>query len=133
MFIQPQAQVVWMGVKTDAFRDQSGTKVKPIGHGNVQTRLGARVFVDTDKSSYESDAFGTQLFSEVNWIHNTKAYDVRLDEDTVYQGGGRNLVEVKVGVENKINKNLHFWVNGGVQAGKKQYRDLSAVGLKYSF
>lgn len=41
-YVQPQAQVVWMGVKADEHRESNGTRVESTGDGNIQTRLGVK-------------------------------------------------------------------------------------------
>ncbi len=133
-YVQPQAQVIWSGVKSDSFTENGGSRVKFKGKDNVTTRLGIRTFVNLDQKSLTSDADGTQLFVEGNWIHNSKKFGVSLNETTLNQTGGSNLGEVKLGLESKFRKNLQVWTNAGVQAGKNHYRDLSAmVGLKYTF
>lgn len=39
-YIQPKAQVTWMGVKADDHREHNGTVVQGAGTDNIQTRLG---------------------------------------------------------------------------------------------
>lgn len=133
-FIQPQAQVIWSGIKSDSFSESNGTKVKFRGKDNITTRVGMRTFVNLDKGSLVTHTNGTQLFVEGNWIHNTKPFSVSLDQTSFRQTGARNLGEVKFGLESKFRKNLQVWTNAGVQAGKDKYRDLTAmVGIKYTF
>lgn len=133
-FIQPQAQVIWSGIKSDSFRESNGTKVKFREKDNITTRVGMRTFVNLDKSSLVTHTNGTQLFVEGNWIHKTKQFSVSLDQTSFRQTGARNLGEVKVGLESKFRKNLQVWTNAGVQAGQDKYRDLTTmVGIKYTF
>lgn len=133
-FIQPQAQVIWSGIKSDSFSESNGTKVKFRGKDNITTRVGMRTFVNLDKGSLVTHTNGTQLFVEGNWIHNTKPFSVSLDQTSFRQTGARNLGEVKFGLESKFRKNLQVWTNAGVQAGQDKYRDLTAmVGIKYTF
>lgn len=133
-YLQPQAQVVWSGIKTDSFHEDNGTKIKAKGRNNIQTRLGARAFVDINAHSYSKGTGGTQLFVEENWIHNTKAYGVEMNETTLSQRGARNLGEVKVGLNGKLTRNLHLWANASARAGTDHYRDLTGmIGVKYSF
>lgn len=50
------------------------------------------------------------------------------------QSGAKNLGEVKLGVEGKLNNNLTGWVNTGYQFGSHAYNDVQAMfGVKYSF
>jgi len=76
-----------------------------------------------------------QLFVEANWLHNTKLFDVTLDNDmTVSQDSARNIGELKVGVEGNIHKNTNIWFNLAGQRGDHNYENASIMlGLKYSF
>jgi autotransporter family porin len=52
----------------------------------------------------------------------------------VQQAGARNLGEVKVGVDARLNKTVNLWGNIGQQMGDKGYSDTSAmVGVKVNF
>ena len=71
---------------------------------------------------------------EVNWIHNTETWGVKMDGTTVSRDGARNLGEVRTGVEGKLNDHLSVWGNVGVQMGDKGYSDTQGmVGVKYSW
>ena len=133
-FIQPHAQVVWMGVRADEWVAENGTHVKGEGDGNLMTRLGMRLWlkghhVRDDKKNREF-----QPFIELNWIHHTRDFGTQVNEDSLYQNGTRNIGEMVVGLEGQINKRLHTWGNIGVQVGDNSYNDTSAVlGIKYLF
>ncbi|MGU3577266.1 autotransporter outer membrane beta-barrel domain-containing protein, partial [Brucellaceae bacterium C25G] len=43
VFIRPQGQLTWSGVKADSHTEANGTQVYGLGHNNVQTRLGMRL------------------------------------------------------------------------------------------
>lgn len=52
----------------------------------------------------------------------------------VKQAGARNLGEVKMGVDAKLNNTVNLWSNIGQQMGDKGYSDTSAmVGVKINF
>ena len=133
-FLQPQAQMIWSGVKTDTFHEHNGTTVKSRGRNNIQTRLGARLMLDTNLRSYANGIGGTQFFIEGNWVHNTKSHGVEMNGTVLNQEGARHLGEIKVGLNGKPTDNLHVWTNVTVRAGTHHYRDLTGmIGLKYSF
>ena len=133
-FLQPQAQVIWSGVKTDTFHEHNGTAVKSKGRNNIQTRLGARLMLDTNLRSYANGIGGTQFFIEGNWVHNTKSHGVEMNGTVFDQEGARHLGEVKFGINGKPTDNLHIWTNVTARAGTHHYRDLTGmIGLKYSF
>jgi autotransporter family porin len=133
-YVQPQAQVTWMGVKADEIREQNGTRVKGTGDGNIQTRLGARAFIKGHNAIDDGKDRVFQPFVEANWIHNTQEFGSELNGVKVSQKGTRNLGELKVGVEGQITKNVNLWGNIGQQMGDKGYSDTSALlGVKVNF
>ncbi|MDD8654350.1 autotransporter outer membrane beta-barrel domain-containing protein [Escherichia coli] len=133
-YVQPQAQVVWMGVKADEHRESNGTRVESTGDGNVRTRLGVKTWIKGHNRMDDGKSREFRPFVEVNWLHNTRDFGTRMNGVTVYQDGARNIGEVKAGVEGQINDRLNLWGNVGVQAGDKGYSDTSAMlGVKYTF
>ncbi|MCZ0576317.1 autotransporter outer membrane beta-barrel domain-containing protein [Escherichia coli] len=133
-YVQPQAQVVWMGVKADEHRESNGTHVESTGDGNVRTRLGVKTWIKGHNRMDDGKSREFRPFVEVNWLHNTREFGTRMNGVTVHQDGARNIGEVKAGVEGQINDRLNLWGNVGVQAGDKGYSDTSAMlGVKYTF
>lgn len=133
-FIQPQAQATWMGVKADNHREANGTRVSSGGDGNVQTRLGLRTYLKSHHAMDDNKDRTFEPFIEANWLHNTRSYNVNMDNVHINQAGARNIGEVKVGVEGQINPRVNLWGNVGAQMGDKGYSDTNAmVGIKYNF
>lgn len=133
-YMQPQAQVVWMGVKADEHRESNGTRVDSTGDGNVRTRLGVKTWIKSHNRMDEGKSREFSPFVEINWIHNTRDFGTRMNGVTVHQAGTRNIGEVKAGVEGQIHPYLNVWGNVGVQAGDRGYSDTSAIfGVKYLF
>ncbi|WP_145524832.1 autotransporter outer membrane beta-barrel domain-containing protein [Yersinia vastinensis] len=133
-FIQPNAQITWMGVKADDHRETNGTHVSGQGNDNIQTRLGVKTFMNSYASQDKGKDRVFQPFVEASWIHNTKDFGTTMDGMTVKQAGAKNLGEVKLGVEGQINKNVNLWGNVGQQVGDKGYSDTTAMlGMKYNF
>lgn len=133
-YAQPQAQVVWMGVKADSHRERNGTWVDSDGDGNVQTRLGVKTWIQGTHKMDKGKSREFRPFVEMNWLHNTRNFSTRMDGVSVYQDGVRNIGEIKTGVEGQLSPNLNIRGNVGVQVGNQGYNDLSAmIGVKYSF
>ncbi|CQI88276.1 autotransporter protein [Yersinia rohdei] len=133
-FIQPKAQVTWMGVKADFHKEANGTRVSGEGNGNIQTRLGGKAFMNSyaDQDKGKDRVF--QPFVEATWIHNTKDFGTTMDGRTVKQAGAANIAELKLGVEGQINKKVNVWGNVGQQVGNKGYSDTAVMlGVKYNF
>ncbi|WP_162382254.1 autotransporter outer membrane beta-barrel domain-containing protein [Citrobacter sp. NCU1] len=133
-YIQPQAQVIWMGVSADDHRESNGTRVSGEGENNVQTRLGMRTFLKGHSKIDDGKNRTFQPFVEANWIHNSETFGVRMDGMRASQDGSQDVGELKTGVEGQLNPHLNLWGNVGVQIGDKGYSDTSAmIGVKYSF
>ncbi|WP_145507914.1 autotransporter outer membrane beta-barrel domain-containing protein [Yersinia alsatica] len=133
-FIQPKAQVTWMGVKADDHQEANGTRVSGVGEGNIQTRLGVKAFMNGFHESDKGKDRVFQPFIEANWLHNTKDFGTQMDGITVKQAGARNIGELKTGVEGQINKQLNVWGNVSQQIGGKGYSDTAVMlGVKYNF
>lgn len=133
-FIQPQAQVVWMGVKADNVQEANGTKVSGKGDGNLMTRLGVKTYLKGHSAVDNNKQREFQPFLQVNWLHNTRNFATQMDDVRVSQNGATNLAEVKVGLEGKVNPRLNLWGNIAVQMGEAGYNDNAAmVGVKYNF
>ncbi|MDN0109761.1 autotransporter outer membrane beta-barrel domain-containing protein [Yersinia mollaretii] len=133
-FIQPKAQITWMGVKADDHTEANGTQVSGKGDGNIQTRLGLRSYMKGHHESDNGKDREFQPFVEANWIHNTKDFGTNMNAVEVKQAGAKNIGELKVGVEGQLNKQLNVWGNVGQQLGDKGYSDTAVMlGVKYNF
>ncbi len=133
-YIQPKAQAIWMGVRSDSHREQNGTNVSFGGDGNIQTRLGMRAYINSHHKIDEGKRREFEPFVEMNWLHNTRTFSATLDDRTITQEGSRNIGEIKTGVEAKIGDRFNMWGNVAVQVGGSGYHDASAMyGIKYQF
>ncbi|MFC0226303.1 autotransporter outer membrane beta-barrel domain-containing protein [Serratia aquatilis] len=133
-FIQPKAQVIWMGVKADDHREANGTQVSGEGNRNIQTLLGVKAFMNAYRGQDKGKELLFKPFVEVNWIHNTKDFGTNMDGVTIKQDGTANIAELKVGADGQINKQLSLWGDVGQQIGNKGYSDTAVMlGVKYSF
>ncbi|HGK6776107.1 TPA: autotransporter outer membrane beta-barrel domain-containing protein [Yersinia enterocolitica] len=134
VFVTPQAQVILDGQKADTVHDDSNTQVQSTGADVINTRIGVRVARDSvsDQDKGKDKLF--TVYSEVNWLHNSKDPGVAMDNITVSQAGSRNVGEIKLGAEGKLNKNCNTWGNVGQQMGGSGYNDSRVTaGLKYAF
>ncbi|WON77075.1 autotransporter outer membrane beta-barrel domain-containing protein [Serratia sp. UGAL515B_01] len=133
-FIQPKAQLTWMGVKADDHTETNGSNISGEGDGNIQTRLGVKAFLNgyNDQDKGKDRVF--QPFVETNWVHNSKDFGVNMNGVSVNQDGAANIAELKVGVEGQLNKQVNLWGNIGQQVGNKGYSDTAVMlGGKYNF
>nr|WP_256463820.1 autotransporter outer membrane beta-barrel domain-containing protein [Yersinia frederiksenii] len=133
-FIQPKAQVTWMGVKADDHKEANGTRVSGNGQDNIQTRLGVKAFMNGYSAQDKGKDRSFQPFVEANWVHNTQDFGTTMDGMTVKQAGAANIGELKLGVEGQLNKSVNLWGNVGQQVGNQGYSDTAVMlGVKYTF
>ncbi|MGH1501616.1 autotransporter outer membrane beta-barrel domain-containing protein [Yersinia proxima] len=134
VYVQPQAQAIWMGVKANEHTETNGTSVGSQGDGNLMTRLGVRTYFNGHNKIDDGKNREFQPFIEANWIHNTNNFGATMNGVSSSMDGAKNIAEIKVGVEGKINSNLNLWGNVGTQVGGKGYSDNAAmIGVKYNF
>lgn len=134
VFIEPQAQVTWMGVKADDLTESNGTHISIQGDNNIQTRLGVRAFMQGHNRIDNGKSRSFQPFVEVNWLHNTKRNGVTMNDMSLEQAGATNISEVKLGLEGQLTKRTALWGNVGQQVGDKGYSSTTAMaGVKYRF
>ena len=133
-FIQPQAQLVWTGIKADDHDTRSGIRVQGEGGNNLQSSLGVKAYLKGHSKLDDNTGRSFKPFVEANWIHNTARYGVRMDGDSLNQDGAKDIVEVKTGVENQLSASTSIWGGVGVQIGDKGYSDTQGqLGLKVRF
>ena len=103
-----------------------------IGNDGVTTRLGLRVYLNGKSRADQQTVREFQPFVEVNWLHNTQVYGVRMNEDADDVRGSRNIAELKTGVEGRLSQSLTGAVVFTQQAGGGGYRD-SQGSLQVSY
>ncbi|KAA6117252.1 autotransporter outer membrane beta-barrel domain-containing protein [Pantoea sp. B_10] len=132
LWLRPQAQLNWQGVKADDVKEQNGSRVQGTGQDNLQSRLGVRASLHTllDPQSHSA----IEPYAEANWLHNSRAFGTALNGVNIQQAGTRNAAEVKLGVDARLNANVNLWGGVAQQLGNHSYSDTSAVaGVKVSF
>ena len=132
LWLRPQAQLNWQGVKADDVKEQNGSRVQATGEDNLQSRLGVRASLRTLLDPQSQSAI--EPYAEANWLHNSKAFGTALNGVNIQQAGTRNAAEVKLGVDARLNANVNLWGGVAQQLGNYSYSDTSAVaGVKVSF
>ncbi|EDG2061816.1 autotransporter outer membrane beta-barrel domain-containing protein [Salmonella enterica] len=120
-FIQPQAQLVWSGIKADSHYTQNGIRVQGQGENNLQSRLGLTAYLKGHGKLDDNTGRSFKPFVEANWIHNTERYGVRMDGDSLNQDGAKDIAKVKTGIEAHLTPSTSLWGSVGVQMGDKGY------------
>ncbi|MGL5421709.1 MAG: autotransporter outer membrane beta-barrel domain-containing protein [Serratia fonticola] len=134
VYIQPQAQITWMGVEADGHTEGNGTRINNDGDGNIQTRLGTRIFLKGHSKIDDGKGREFEPFVEANWLHNTRSYSTSMNSVRINQDGTQNIGELKTGIEGQLSRNLKAWGSVGQQVGDKGYFNTEAMlGVKYSW
>jgi autotransporter family porin len=131
-WLEPRGQAVWMDVRADSLVEDQGTHVSSSGAGNVMTQLGMRAWMKGRTEKGASDSF--RPYVEANWIHNTRAFAVKMNGERNAMIGTQNLAEVRIGAEGQLNSNLALWADVGQQVGRNKYSDTrGTLGIKLQF
>ncbi|EAX8241536.1 autotransporter outer membrane beta-barrel domain-containing protein, partial [Salmonella enterica] len=134
VFIQPQAQLVWSGIKADDHQTQTGIRVQGEGENNLQLRLGVKAYLEEHRRPDDDTGRSFKPYIEANWVHNTERYGVRMNGDSLGQDGAKNLAEVNAGLEAQLTSSTSLWGAAGIRVGDKGYSDTQGqVGLKIRF
>lgn len=134
VYVTPQAQVLWSGVKADDHTEANGTTVEGRGSDNVQTRLGVRLSMTGQSHLDKGSVRQFEPFVEANWLYTSKDYGVKMGDNSAYLQGNRNVAELKTGVEGHVTENLSVWGSVAQQIGGNNYQGTQGVlGVKYSF
>lgn len=134
VYLEPQAQLTWMGVHSSEHTEANGTRIQDRGQGNLQSRLGVRLYLRGHRT--EDDGKGREFkpYVEANWLYNTKNFGVRMGDKLLNEEGARNIGQLKLGVQGQISHDLNMWGGVAQQMGDKGYHDTSAmIGVKYGF
>ncbi|MFY3654002.1 autotransporter outer membrane beta-barrel domain-containing protein, partial [Achromobacter xylosoxidans] len=134
-YVRPQAQVLWSGVTAGDYTERSGTKVQGGSSGNVRTRLGARLSLASTRPSAGPDRTGqVEVFLDANWLHAANPYGVTMDDTRSVVQGGRNVVELRAGVEGRLTDRLSLSADMTQRQGGGGYRDTQgALNVKFRF
>lgn len=133
-YVQPKAQLTYLGVTMGKHTEHNGTRVKGEGENSIQTRLGVKLFGQGHATQHNLTAREFQPFVEANWIYNSKATGTSMDGEKINQQGTRNIGEIKVGLEGSITTNTDMWFNIAQQVGKNSYSDTQGMlGVKLRF
>lgn len=133
-FLQPQARAGWSGIKADDHTERNGTRVQGSGQDNVSTSIGIKAFMKSHAALDDNTGRQFGMFTEANWIHNSKEYGVRMDSVTVSQQGSRNIAEARIGLDGALGGGLGIKGSIGQQVGDRGWSDTSAaLSVNYRF
>ena len=128
-FIQPNAQVTWVGINAKNHTATNKDIINYTNKGQLITRVGAKTYLQTTNNSDQQ----FMPFIAVNWLHQNHNTGTQLSGKSV-ENSSKNSAEFKIGVESQIDQRLHAWANINHQVGNYNTRDTNAsAGIRYAF
>ncbi len=128
-FIQPSAQITWVGINAKTHTTANKDVITYDNRGQLITRIGAKTYLKTINNPNKQ----FMPFIAVNWLHQNKNTGTQLSGKSV-ENNNKSSAEFKIGIESKIDQKLHAWANVNHQIGHDNTNDTNAlVGIKYSF
>ncbi|CAM3997498.1 hypothetical protein GCM10027287_25510 [Bordetella muralis] len=128
--LQPHAQVMYQNVRSENFRQADGTNVDFMNGSRVQTALGVRAaaHITIGLTSVITPHI------ETNWLHANKGYGVKMDNVDAAMNSGRNIGQVKLGVQGDMNRHVSLNVELFHNQGNAGYHETGGnVTAKYRF
>jgi outer membrane autotransporter barrel domain len=109
LLLQPQMQIIWMGVNAGDHKEANGSKVTA-DNASVATRMGLR-------SALESQAAGMKIqpFVELNWWHNSRPSSSTINGSTTEIAGMKNMGEIKSGIGLSLNTRTDIILEANAQ------------------
>lgn len=129
VYVQPQMQVTWQDVHHKGSVYLDNEKIKDLNRGNIETRLGAKLFLNLKNNNYDLNPF-----LEVNWINNSKNYGTAIESNKQYLKGTKNIAQLGLGLNSNIGNHTNLWGSFLQEKGNQGYKDKQVnIGIKYSF
>lgn len=134
LFVEPHIQAIWSGITANEHTESAGTYVKVRGNNNLMTRLGVRIYLNAKSQADHGTVREFQPFVEVNWLHNTESYGVKMNDDSDTIHGRANIAEFKTGVEGQLSESLSGSLVFSQQTEGNSSDDISgALQMYYKF
>ncbi|WP_428984855.1 autotransporter outer membrane beta-barrel domain-containing protein [Rahnella bonaserana] len=124
--LQPQAQVIYQGVKQKDFTASNQSKVTQDGDSNVQTRLGLR----SEWDIHPTPALHLKPFIEANYRHNSAETSLNVDGVDFTDNTAKDSAELSTGISGNLGENTTVWGKVGQQEGSDDFSQTeAAVGV----
>ncbi|WP_233432865.1 autotransporter outer membrane beta-barrel domain-containing protein [Rahnella victoriana] len=124
--LQPQAQVIYQGVKQKDFTASNQSKVAQEGDNNVQTRLGLR----SEWDIHPTPTLHLKPFIEANYRHNSAETSLNVDGANFSDNTAKDSAELSAGISGNLGANTTVWGKIGQQKGSDDFSQTEgSVGL----
>ncbi len=126
--LKPHAQITYNYIDMDDFTDRNNTRFSNNESQGIQTRLGARFYGNKQQPK------GLLPFVEVNWLYNGMSNEVALNGDKESSNLGKNVGELKVGLQGQLTETSSVFMHFDVQKGSHDYQQIGGqIGYNYNW
>lgn len=115
--VQPHAQVIYNNLETKGFTDNNYTDFAKKNAGGFNTRIGVRFYGEEPAGKQ-----GVLSFIEANWLYNGIKTTANLNNSNFKEKIGKNVGELKLGLNGHINDQVSVFGYIGVQLGNHDYK-----------
>ncbi|MEY1228428.1 autotransporter outer membrane beta-barrel domain-containing protein [Proteus terrae] len=126
--LKPHVQLTYNYIDADDFTDHNNTRFSHNKSEGVQTRLGARFYGNKQQPK------GLLPFVEANWLYNGMDNEVVLNGDKESSDIGKNIGELKIGLQGNVNDSSSLFIHFNVQKGSHDYQQIGGqIGYNYNW
>lgn len=124
--LQPQAQVIYQGVKQKDFTASNQSKVAQAGNTPVQTRLGIR----SEWDIHPAPALHLKPFIDANYRHNSAQTSLNVDGVNFTDSTTKDSAELSIGINGDLGANTTVWGKMGQQQSSEDFTQTQgAMGI----
>jgi autotransporter family porin len=124
--LQPQAQVIYQGVKQKDFTSASQSKVAQAGDDNIQTRVGLR----SEWDIHPGKTLHIKPFVDASYRHNSAQTSLNVDGVSFSDNTAKDSAELSAGISGNLGANTTVWGKIGQQKGSDDFSQTEgSVGL----
>lgn len=133
LYIQPQAQLAWLGLNMKDHQDGLGNTVSSTDNGDLVSRLGARVYWDSTNKEHNF-----RPYMQFDYINNSSnggvTYKSTMGETSFSPEGVTNIGRATVGVDGELSKNVSLYASLSQEEGGDNYHNTyGTLGVKATF
>ena len=135
-YIQPQAQMAWVGMDMKDHQDGLGNTVSSTDSGNLVSRAGVRLYWEGTSPVNRAQTF--RPYMAFNYINNSSnggvTYKSSMGQTEFSPQGVTNIGQAKLGVEGKLSRNMTIYASVSEEMGGSGYNStFGNLGVKATF
>ena len=135
-YIQPQAQMAWVGMDMKDHQDGLGNTVSSTDSGNLVSRAGVRLYWEGTSPVNRAQTF--RPYMAFNYINNSSnggvTYKSSMGQTEFSPQGVTNIGQAKLGVEGKLSRNMTIYASVAQEMGGDGYHStFGNLGVKATF